>query len=144
MSNHPRSANKASQGLAVDLENDFVYAAGQDCRIRAWRLATGEPLEPSSPSPFSSRSHPPASSQNANPFLATFEDPVEVLQVTPAVYDTSEPTEGQDDDQGKQTRGVTPDGMCLWAASGRDLWRWNLGQRDTTTTSSCAVRSILR
>ncbi|KAH6916176.1 hypothetical protein BKA70DRAFT_480650 [Coprinopsis sp. MPI-PUGE-AT-0042] len=126
-------------GMTVDLENDFIYAAGQDRRIRAWRLSTGEPLEPSPQPSLSSQNHS-TSLHKSNPFFATFEDPVEVLQVTPAVYQKPE-VEGRDD---QEHTGVTPDGMCLWATSGRTLWRWNLGQRDLTITSSSPVRSILR
>jgi WD repeat-containing protein 21A len=35
------------QGLAVDYSNGFIYAAGQDCRIRGWALDSGEPILPS-------------------------------------------------------------------------------------------------
>ncbi|TFK25640.1 hypothetical protein FA15DRAFT_693701 [Coprinopsis marcescibilis] len=124
-------------GLAIDHEADLLYASGQDCRIRGWQLSTGEALRPPLPSPTPSTSSPgyqTRSIQNfSNPFLATFEDPIEVLRVSPMTHsgqrrsdvDDSIETAGED----QERVGSVPEGACLWAANGRDLWRWNLGQR---------------
>ncbi|KAF5336090.1 hypothetical protein D9611_006213 [Ephemerocybe angulata] len=144
VNNHTREL-----GLAVDHGNNFLYAAGQDCRIRGWSISSGEPIVPHTPlsSTFSSTSpatstflsdalanfapmarssssNPGATSTPAsastvsspwahfNPFLSTFNEPVPVLRVS------SDDTKSV----GKKS--------CLWAASGEDVWRWNLGQQN--------------
>ena len=49
------------QGLAVDPNEDFVFAAGQDTHIRAWSLRTGERVPFPSGSPIMRRHHRPIS-----------------------------------------------------------------------------------
>ncbi|OBZ68762.1 hypothetical protein A0H81_11188 [Grifola frondosa] len=60
-------------GITVDPCQDFVFAGGQDCRIRAWSLRSGESLQ-----------LPPISSAalENNPFLRTFSDPVVAMHIT--------------------------------------------------------------
>lgn len=60
------------QGIATDPAQDFLFAAGQDHRIRGWSLRTARPLDPPTPS-----AHAPAS-----PFAAPFARPIVALQVT--------------------------------------------------------------
>lgn len=59
------------QGMAVDPNQEFLFAAGQDCRLRAWSLRTGLPL--------SSEYLP---DDKANPFNRKFFSPISALQVT--------------------------------------------------------------
>ncbi|KDR82519.1 hypothetical protein GALMADRAFT_134123 [Galerina marginata CBS 339.88] len=87
-------------GITVDHERDLLFAAGQDCRIRGWSLRTGEAVLP--PKSLPNVQHP------ANPFLTTFIEPVCALQVTEELDEA---------------------GISLWAASGRDLHQFHLGQR---------------
>lgn len=91
-------------GIAIDHEQDILFAAGQDCRIRGWSLRTGALLLP--PLICSSST----SLSHGNPFSAKFSQPVSVLQVT-------------------QELGSA--GTCLWAASGRDIFQYYLGQHST-------------
>ncbi|KAF9452934.1 hypothetical protein P691DRAFT_695941 [Macrolepiota fuliginosa MF-IS2] len=102
-------------GIATDPDNGFVFAAGQDSRIRGWSLRTGDPLIPPTKSP----SILPTSSYGAdgndentdiggNPLLAVFDSPVTTMQVT---------------------REET--GACLWAGCGDTLYQFNLGCRDS-------------
>lgn len=93
------------QGIAVDHDQDLLFAAGQDCRIRGWSLRTAAPLLPPLTSSSTSVSHD-------NPFSTKFSQPVSVLQVT-------------------QELGSA--GTCLWAASDQDLFQYHLGQRSTLT-----------
>ncbi|KAF8879101.1 hypothetical protein CPB84DRAFT_1793635 [Gymnopilus junonius] len=86
-------------GIVVDQSNDFLFAAGQDLRIRGWSLRTGAQLIP----PESSDD----TQEQANPFQATFAGPVCALQVI---------------------QEVGTSGMSLWAASGHDLYQFHLGQ----------------
>ncbi|KAF6752984.1 hypothetical protein DFP72DRAFT_814544 [Ephemerocybe angulata] len=104
VNNHTREL-----GLAVDYGNNFLYAAGQDCRIRGWSISSGEPIVPHTPLSSTSTSIPWA---HFNPFLSTFNEPVPVLRVS------------SDDTKSFGQR------SCLWAASGEDVWRWNLGQQN--------------
>ncbi|KZT27364.1 hypothetical protein NEOLEDRAFT_1161638 [Neolentinus lepideus HHB14362 ss-1] len=60
-------------GFAIDADNDLLYAAGQDARIRGWSMRTGELLHPPSPESLVGIT---------NPFGAVFERPVRTLQLT--------------------------------------------------------------
>ena len=88
------------QGITTDPAHDFLFAAGQDHRIRGWSLRTARPLTL------------PASSASAhtttNPFAAPFPRPIVALQVT---------------DEGGAA------GRSLWAAADHDLYQFHLGQR---------------
>ena len=59
------------QGIAIDPEEDFLFAAGQDCRLRVWSLRTGLPL-------YSEN----LTDDQANPFNSLFPSPISSLQVT--------------------------------------------------------------
>ncbi|KAK0221695.1 quinon protein alcohol dehydrogenase-like superfamily [Armillaria fumosa] len=74
-------------GTAIDPCEDFLYAAGDDARIRGWSLRTGGDAFWDMPGPGSA-------------------EPVVAMQVT------------------EEKR----DGTCLWAAGGRVLGRYYLGQ----------------
>ncbi|KAK0201956.1 hypothetical protein DFS33DRAFT_1386246 [Desarmillaria ectypa] len=74
-------------GTAIDLCEDFLYAAGDDGRIRGWSLRTGGDAFWNMPGPGSA-------------------EPIVAMQVT------------------EEKR----DGICLWAAGGRVLGRYYLGQ----------------
>jgi len=96
------NSNTERLGIAVDPSEDFLFAAGQDCRIRAWSLRTGNPLIP-----------PPLSSDvdsfifdQSNPLRAVFGKCVQTMQI----MDSEE-------------------GMVLWAASDMNLFKYHLGQR---------------
>lgn len=103
-------------GIATDPDNEFVFAAGQDSRIRGWSLRTGDPLIP----PAKNSSILPAGphgtnslrgnneNMGMNPLLAVFGSPVTTMQVT------TEET-----------------GACLWAGCGDILYQFNLGCRDS-------------
>ncbi|KAH0832092.1 hypothetical protein J3R83DRAFT_13001 [Lanmaoa asiatica] len=83
--------------LATDPYEKFLFAAGQDNRIRLWSLITGGPtLHPD----------PGTSSINQTVFQRPFEHHVAALQVV-----------------------EEREGMCLWAASGTELCKYNLGHR---------------
>jgi len=98
-------------GIAIDHDQDILFAAGQDCRIRAWSLRTTAPLLP----PLTTRSSSSSSTHatSTNPLSAKFSQPVRVLQVTQELDSA---------------------GTCLWAASDRDIFQYHLGQRSTTLT----------
>ncbi|TEB21801.1 hypothetical protein FA13DRAFT_1642259 [Coprinellus micaceus] len=101
-------------GLAIDHTTGFLYAAGQDCRIRGWALSTGEPISTAPGAANASRSGTLPTPQDpwshTHPFHTTFAEPIPVLRVS-------------SDDTGVEGRG----GRRLWAAAGEGLWRWNLG-----------------
>jgi WD repeat-containing protein 21A len=59
------------QGIAIDPDQDFLFAAGQDCRLRAWSLRTGLPL-------FSEK----LPDDRVNVFGSLFPSPISALQVT--------------------------------------------------------------
>ncbi|GLB38232.1 putative protein modification by small protein conjugation or removal [Lyophyllum shimeji] len=61
-------------GIALDPDQKFLFAAGEDNRIRGWSIRTGDPLLPSSSSSISSYS--------PNPFAMVFPGVVESMQVT--------------------------------------------------------------
>ncbi|KAF4617340.1 hypothetical protein D9613_005797 [Agrocybe pediades] len=87
-------------GIAVDERHDILFAAGQDCRIRAWSMRTGVLLTPPT--------RRDGIMTDYNPLSAVFSDPVCALQVT--------------EENGEA-------GTTLWAASGRNLHQFRLGQR---------------
>ncbi|KAG6878511.1 hypothetical protein C0993_005441 [Termitomyces sp. T159_Od127] len=58
-------------GIAVDPTHDFLFAAGEDCRIRAWSVHTGQSLV------FSS-----SDNDTHNPFVKVFSGVIETMQVT--------------------------------------------------------------
>ncbi|KAF8170072.1 hypothetical protein BJ912DRAFT_1034497 [Pholiota molesta] len=96
------NTNKQNLGIAIDHDQDFLFAAGEDYRIRGWSLRTGRPL------PWNNTNAPYSPT---NPFLASFSDHVSSLQVT------REPGEA---------------GLSLWAAANQDLYQFHLGQRTHT------------
>jgi WD repeat-containing protein 21A len=89
--------------LTVDPSEDFLFAAGQDRRIRAWSLQSGQAIHPTSSYSL------PSSMQTStsNPFYMEFNQPVAAMQVT-----------------------NEREGMCLWAASDKKLLKYHLGQRE--------------
>ncbi|KAH7927769.1 hypothetical protein BV22DRAFT_1031392 [Leucogyrophana mollusca] len=92
--------------LAIDPSEDFVFAAGQDRRLRVWSLRTGgDPLYPDRSPPFASSS----GAGERNLFDNIFDSPINALQVSEA-----------------------RDGICLWVTSHTDLYQYHLGQRTTT------------
>ncbi|PFH51254.1 hypothetical protein AMATHDRAFT_143108 [Amanita thiersii Skay4041] len=126
--------NKYSRklGIAVDPYEQFVFAAGEDRRIRGWSLWSGDPIEPSVVGVDGERDA--ATNNNAtfpgvvplagvpaghytedpsrrlqNPFTAVFPYAIQAMQVT-----------------------VEKRGLCLWAAGDEELYRYHLGQRDDT------------
>jgi len=92
-------------GIAIDPSEDFLFAAGQDCRIRAWSLRTGAPLL-SSHAPTPPRLADDFEPNWTNPLTTVLDKPAVVLQFT-----------------------TEKAGLCLWAASGAHLYRFDLGQR---------------
>ncbi|KAF8236366.1 hypothetical protein L208DRAFT_1252462 [Tricholoma matsutake] len=98
---YPGHVNSHTQrlGIALDLHHDFLFAAGEDGRIRGWSVNTGEPLLPWS------QTNEWSAVQN-NPFLATFPDSVGAMQVSAESM-----------------------GLCLWAACEDSLYQYYLGQR---------------
>lgn len=100
-----QSKSDHNQALTVDPSEDFLFAAGQDMRIRAWSLRTGNALHP----PLSaSAPHVAELGQDTagNLFDMVFSQPVVAMQIT-------------------EERNV----MLLWAASDKNLFRYHLGQR---------------
>ncbi|KAF5382476.1 hypothetical protein D9615_003020 [Tricholomella constricta] len=93
-------------GIALDLNQEFLFAAGEDNRIRGWSVLTGLPLLPSSSSfsPAPSSSNKP--NDRRNPCATVFPGIVETMQVT-----------------------EEPEGVCLWAACDQMLYQFYLGQR---------------
>lgn len=98
----------------MDQAEDFVFAAGEDRRIRGWSLRTGKALYNEAGCPAiidSALPHASASSSSSNsnhfrnPFKATFSSPISTMQLT-------------------QERG----NLCLWAGSHKILYRYFLGQ----------------
>lgn len=90
------------EAVAIDPSENFLFAAGQDGRIRAWSLQSGQALLP----PPSSLAYPMASSLRSNPFSDQFSQHVATMQVT-----------------------EERDGMYLWAASDKNLFKYHLGQQ---------------
>ncbi|TFK33012.1 hypothetical protein BDQ12DRAFT_450504 [Crucibulum laeve] len=99
-------------GICIDHSNDFLFAAGEDSRVRGWSLASGSPLCPSPPSSVDPTTAFPVREQPAvknylNPFATKFAYPVEAMQMS---------LEG----------GST----CLWIASGDGLYQYRLGEKN--------------
>ncbi|KAF5369274.1 hypothetical protein D9758_002613 [Tetrapyrgos nigripes] len=145
-------------GICTDLNEDFLFAAGEDCRIRGWSLRTGEPLHVStslSSSTSSARSddghssHPPITRNwgddqgvgldiDLRPRSSSHPD----VRRNPATTHhhhhhhhhplqnpfTSLFPNGTPVSAIQVTEEV--DGMSLWAAAGQDLYEYRLGQVD--------------
>ncbi|KAJ7816113.1 hypothetical protein B0H13DRAFT_2137165 [Mycena leptocephala] len=99
-------------GITLDPAERFLFAAGADCRLRAWSLDSGAPVKPhalnsslNSNSASSFNSAPP-SQTSRNPFIKVFPAPLAALQV---VNDDGEPA------------------PMLWAGGGGEMWHWRLG-----------------
>ncbi|KAF9807350.1 hypothetical protein IEO21_08262 [Rhodonia placenta] len=88
-------------GIAVDPSENYVFAAGDDCKLRGWSLHSGDEIVPSPPSPRDIES-----AATSSLFGKTFDNPIRALQVTESPMET-----------------------CLWAASGSTLHQFWLGQR---------------
>ena len=97
------------QGIAVSPCASYVFAAGQDNRIRAWSLRTGDLIAPPLSSPTPSNSD----SDVSQLFQHTFSDPVTGICIT----------------EGGGGGGAGGNGLSLWAASGKQIYRFWLGQR---------------
>jgi len=98
-------------GIAIDPYEQFLFAAGEDCRVRGWSLNSGTPVEPppmdEDALSASSSSLDDPDGPMSNPFRAIFSSPVAAMQLT------------------RERKGI-----CLWAASDEDLYRYHLGQQD--------------
>ncbi|KIM63386.1 hypothetical protein SCLCIDRAFT_1214275 [Scleroderma citrinum Foug A] len=86
--------------IAVDPSEEFLFAAGQDNRIRLWSLRSGGP--PLTPSPSITTPKP----YGQELLQYQFEEPVRSIQIS---------------EEGNITN--------LWAASGYELFKYSLGQR---------------
>ncbi|KAJ4482281.1 hypothetical protein J3R30DRAFT_3286341 [Lentinula aciculospora] len=98
-------------GICIDPMHDFLFAAGEDRRIRGWSLRTGKPFLDDSPATASittSASSSPYADLNQfrNPFKALFPSPIPTMQIT-------EEGDGS---------------MCLWAGNQQTLYQYFLGQ----------------
>jgi WD repeat-containing protein 21A len=60
-----------SQPVAVDVDGRFVFAAGEDHRVRVWSVDTGQLLP----------AHPSTQWEESGPFGHSFDDPVAALHV---------------------------------------------------------------
>ncbi|KAJ7816116.1 hypothetical protein B0H13DRAFT_2683553 [Mycena leptocephala] len=99
-------------GITLDPAERFLFAAGEDCRLRVWSLDSGAPVKPhalnsslNSNSASSFNSAPP-SQTSCNPFVKVFPAPLATLQVV-------------NDDNGPAP--------MLWAGGGGEMWHWRLG-----------------
>ncbi|KAF8677818.1 hypothetical protein AX14_004782 [Amanita brunnescens Koide BX004] len=94
-------------GIAIDPDERFLFAAGVDRRIRGWSLSTGAPIQPPAfeDEDTDTIASPDDTHKLSNPFQSVFSHPVQAMQVT------------------QERRG-----LCLWAASDEDLYRYHLGQ----------------
>ena len=88
--------------------SSYIFAAGQDRRIRAWSLRTGDPILPTSP--LSSKMYDDDYSELLHQHFA---EPVSAMQVTYGGGDSA----------------TTSGGLSLWALSGKKMYRYWLGQR---------------
>ncbi|KAF7768567.1 hypothetical protein Agabi119p4_7810 [Agaricus bisporus var. burnettii] len=101
-------------GITTDPNNDFLFAGGQDRRIRAWSLRNADPVLPKTTkrnlSTFSNSTTNTSSlmkkNNNRNPLLEVFSDLVRTIQIT----------------EGRM-------GMCLWVGYGKQLCQSGLGRR---------------
>lgn len=101
-------------GIAFDHTEGFVFAAGQDCRIRGWSLHTGAPITSTPPDPTVkttlnipvSAVHRTEANVEGNPFFTTFPHPIETMEVS-----------------------TEAGGSSLWAACDHELFQYHLGQR---------------
>lgn len=89
-------------GIAVDPQEEYLYAAGEDKKIRLWSLQSGQLIS----TPETQRLH-----RVPGLFQTTFEQDVSALQVTEGVA--------------KGRRGV----LSLWATEGHNIHQYHLGQR---------------
>ncbi|KAF8158028.1 hypothetical protein B0H34DRAFT_657146 [Crassisporium funariophilum] len=98
-------------GIAIDHEQDFLFAAGQDRRVRCWSLRTGALLSPPAvlkPEPSVASPYISPTVADTNPFSMTFPEYVRALQVT---------------EEGGSA------GTSLWAVCDKELYQYHLGQR---------------
>ncbi|KAG6334690.1 hypothetical protein ID866_4389 [Astraeus odoratus] len=86
--------------IAVDPLEEFLFAAGQDNRIRLWSLRSGG--QPLTPDPSLSTTEP----RNRYLFQYRFESSVRTMQIS---------------EDGA--------GINLWATCGSELFKYSLGQR---------------
>ncbi|KIP09668.1 hypothetical protein PHLGIDRAFT_307553 [Phlebiopsis gigantea 11061_1 CR5-6] len=94
-------------GITTSPCSSYVFAAGQDQRIRAWSLLTGELISP----PL--RLQQSSNADCVSLFQHALEGPISAIQVT----------------EGGGGGGASANGMTLWAASGKKVYRFWLGQR---------------
>ncbi|KAI0087044.1 hypothetical protein BDY19DRAFT_958230 [Irpex rosettiformis] len=109
-------------GITTSLCSSFLFAAGQDTRIRAWSIhpsshttqpidvLTSSDLRPGSLQPQADRnvhSQEDPDSLAVHPLCHTFKDPIVGLQVTGPTSSSSM--------------------MTLWAGEGKNVWRFGLG-----------------
>ncbi|KAJ3561665.1 hypothetical protein NP233_g10055 [Leucocoprinus birnbaumii] len=119
------NSNSSNLGIVTDPTSSFLFAAGQDNRIRAWSLRTAEPL----PLPLPLLNQQQANNKfggKKNPFLAEFDKPVETLQITDYRGNGDKRDDGDGDDEVGEV-GEVGAGMCLWAGCGKKLYRFDLG-----------------
>ncbi|KAF8628648.1 hypothetical protein AX15_003780 [Amanita polypyramis BW_CC] len=93
-------------GIAIDPSEQFLYAAGEDGRIRGWSLNTGTPIVPPTSESTFDTIDTDDGPRLSNPFKVVFPHAVQAMQVT-----------------------SEKKGLCLWAASDEDLYRYHLGQQ---------------
>lgn len=95
------------QGVTSSPCSSYIFAAGQDQRIRAWSSLTGERIS----TPL--RTPQPLNTDCISLFQHTLEGPISGIQVT----------------EGGGGGGASTNGLTLWAASGKKIYRFWLGQR---------------
>lgn len=103
---HMMNYSRIFQGIATSPCSNYLFAAGQDRHIRAWSLHTGCPI-------VSPDQSPPPTDPDLASLSQALPEPVVALQVT----------------EGGGGGGASPDGMSLWATSGKQIFRYWLGQR---------------
>ncbi|KAJ7819823.1 hypothetical protein B0H13DRAFT_2682440 [Mycena leptocephala] len=100
-------------GITLDPTERFLFAAGEDCRLRVWSLDSGAPVKPHALKLklelklcilFQFRST--LTDVVCNPFVKVFPAPLATLQVV-------------NDDNGPAP--------MLWAGGGGEMWHWRLG-----------------
>lgn len=95
-----------SQGIATSPCSSYLFAAGQDNRIRAWSLLTGELIAPL-------RSTLQLGEEHTLLLRDPLPDPITAIEVT----------------EGGGGGGASANGMTLWAACEKRIHRFWLGQR---------------